>query len=99
MKARIVDFITFNEGESTERIEFRIEFDRPFINLNMKDYGFEIVGKSKNGNSIISFTVNKNRGTDKDDDITSRATVPFQIAYAVSITRRRDWNMILLKLL
>ena len=36
------------------------------------------------GNSIISFWVDKHRSTDDDDD-TSDAIVPFQVAYAVSI--------------
>ena len=39
---------------------------------------------SKNGNSIISFSVTKLRNTDEDDENDS-TVVPFQIAYAVSI--------------
>ncbi len=39
---------------------------------------------SKNGNSIIKFSVDKYRSTDEDDDY-SDTVVPFQVAYAVSI--------------
>ena len=37
------------------------------------------------GNSIISFSVNKFRSTDEDDDNSNSTIVPFQIAYAISI--------------
>ena len=40
---------------------------------------------AKNGNSIIRFFVNKYKSTDEDDDTSSDAVVPFQVAYAVSI--------------
>lgn len=85
MKARIVDFITLDEDKPTERIQFDIEIDRPLIGLNVNDYDFEIIGNAENGNSIIRFAVNKNKSTDEDDDGVSKAVVPFQIAYAVSI--------------
>ena len=51
----------------------------------MDDYEFEIIGNAENGNSIIRFAVDKNKSTDEDDDNASKTTVPFQIAYAVSI--------------
>lgn len=85
MKARIVDFTIIDAGKPTERIQFDIEIDRPLIDLNEDDYDFEIIGNAENGNSIIRFEVNKNRSTDEDDDSVSKAIVPFQIAYAVSI--------------
>lgn len=85
MKARIVDFITLDKDNPTERIQFDIEIDRPLIDLNVDDYDFEIIGNTENGNSIIRFAVNKNKSTDEDDDGVSKAIVPFQIAYAVSI--------------
>lgn len=46
---------------------------------------FFIVRNASNGNSIIRFSVSKNRSTDEDNDGISKAVVPFQIAYAVSI--------------
>lgn len=85
MKARIVDFTIIDADKPTERIQFDIEMDRPLIDLNEDDYDFEIIGNAENGNSIIRFEVNKNRSTDEDDDSVSKAIVPFQIAYAVSI--------------
>lgn len=85
MKARILDFITLDKDKPTERIQFDIEIDRPLIELNVEDYDFKIIGSTENGNSIIRFAVNKNKSTDEDDDSVSKAVVPFQIAYAVSI--------------
>ena len=37
------------------------------------------------GKSIISFSVNRYRSTDEDDDDNDSTVVPFQVAYAVSI--------------
>ena len=53
--------------------------------MDTKDMDFSIVGTANNGNTIIRFIVNKNKTTDEDDDGVSKAIVPFQIAYAVSI--------------
>lgn len=85
MTGRIVDFLLLNEGKATEGIQFDIEIDRPLIDMDMKDMDFTIVGTAANGNSIIRFVVNKNKATDEDDEGPSKAIVPFQIAYAVSI--------------
>lgn len=85
MKGRIVDFIILDTEELTERIQFDIEIDRPLIDLDVDDYNFEIIGNTGVGNSIIRFEVSKNKSTDEDDDGVSKTTVPFQVAYAVSI--------------
>ena len=85
MKGRIIDFEIIDIGMPTECIRFDIEIEKPLIGLNVDDYDFEIVGNSTSGNSIIRFTVNKNKSTDDDDDGFSKAIVPFQISYAVSI--------------
>lgn len=85
MKGRIIDFEVLNEGAANESIQFDIEIDRPLIEMNAKDMDFTIVKNTTNGNSIIRFFVNKNKSTDEDDDGVSKANVPFQIAYAVSI--------------
>lgn len=85
MKAKIVDFAFLNEGQANESIQFDVELDKPLIELNMQNRNFTIIGTNQEGNSIIRFEVFKNKSTDDDDDETSRATVPFQIAYAVSI--------------
>ena len=85
MKAKIVDFAVINEGQANESIQFDVELDKPLIELNMDDRNFTIIGTNQEGNSIIRFEVFKNKSTDEDDDETSRTTIPFQIAYAVSI--------------
>lgn len=85
MTGRIVDFLLLNEGKAAEGIQFDIEIDRPLIDMDTKDMDFSIVGTANNGNTIIRFIVNKNKTTDEDDDGVSKAMVPFQIAYAVSI--------------
>lgn len=48
-------------------------------------YEFELIGESEAGKSIISFSVNKYRSTDEDDEDNDSTVVPFQVAYAVSI--------------
>ena len=85
MTGRIVDFLLINKDKATEGIQLDIEIDRPLIDMDMKDMDFTIVGTAANGNSIIRFVVNKNKTTDEDDEGPSKAIVPFQIAYAVSI--------------
>ncbi|MBQ5318259.1 MAG: AAA family ATPase [Oscillospiraceae bacterium] len=85
MKAKIVDFRVLNDGQANESIQFDIELDKPLIELNMEKRNFIIIGTNSEGNSIIRFEVYKNQSTDEDDDETSKTTIPFQIAYAVSI--------------
>ncbi|MDF2503045.1 ATP-dependent RecD-like DNA helicase [Clostridium sp.] len=85
MKGRIIDFEVLNEGKANESIQFDIEVDRPLIEMDAKNMDFTIVKNATNGNSVIRFVVNKNKSTDEDDDGASKALVPFQIAYAVSI--------------
>lgn len=85
MTGRIVDFQLINEGEKSEGIRFDIEIDKPLIEMDSKNMDFSIVSNTANGNSIIRFVVNKNKSTDEDDESASKAFVPFQIAYAVSI--------------
>lgn len=85
MKAKIVDFVVLNQGQANESVQFDIVLDKPLMELNMENRNFSIIGTNIEGNSIIRFEVFKNKSTDEDDDGTSKATVPFQIAYAVSI--------------
>lgn len=66
-------------------IQFDIQLDRPINELQARGYDFELINEPNNTNSTIRFSVNKYRSTDYDDDGTSEAVVPFQIAYAVSI--------------
>lgn len=85
MTGRIVDFELLNEEKTSEGIQFDIEIDKPLIEMDTKNMDFSIVSNTANGNSVIRFVVNKNKSTDEDDEGASKAFVPFQIAYAVSI--------------
>ncbi len=67
------------------KIHFFIELDTSINELDASKYDFELAGISEKGKSIISFIVNKLRGTDEDDDYDNSTIVPFQVAYAVSI--------------
>jgi ATP-dependent exoDNAse (exonuclease V) alpha subunit len=66
-------------------ILFKIELDELINEKDALDYRFDIIGQSKVGNSIISFSVNKYRGTDEGDENDNSSVVPFQVAYAISI--------------
>lgn len=79
-KGRIVGITT-----EERKIIFKIELDRAINEMDAKGYDFELDSLSSSGNSIISFSVNKYRNTDEDDDDNDSTVVPFQIAYAVSI--------------
>lgn len=67
-----------------QQIQFNIELEESINELEAGFYAFELVGVSESGNSIISFSVNKFRSSDEDDDNNS-TVVPFQVAYAISI--------------
>ena len=66
------------------RIWFEIELEIAINALDANGYSFQLLRVSENGNSIIGFWVDRYKNTDDDDD-SSDAVVPFQVAYAVSI--------------
>lgn len=68
-----------------QQVCFDIELDESINEIDACEYDFELIGESEVGNSIISFSINKYRGTDEDDDDDNSTIVPFQVAYAVSI--------------
>lgn len=68
-----------------QQIWFDIELEDSINEIDAWNYDFGLLGESENGNSIISFSVNKYRSTDEDDDDNNSTVVPFQVAYAVSI--------------
>lgn len=80
LKGRIVRIETFHD-----EIQFDIELDKVLNQLDADGHDFQLMGNSDNGNSVIRFLVNKYKSTDEDDDASSDAVVPFQVAYAVSI--------------
>ncbi|WP_206813126.1 ATP-dependent DNA helicase [Paradesulfitobacterium ferrireducens] len=85
MKGRIVGIEILDSEKPTERIQFDIELDKVINGVDAFDQDFELLDSAESGNSIIRFCVNKLKSTDEDDDESSKAVVPFQVAYAVSI--------------
>lgn len=85
MKGRIVGIEILDSEKPTERIQFDIELDKVINGVDAFDQDFELLDSAESGNSIIRFCVNKLKSTDEDDDDSSKAVVPFQVAYAVSI--------------
>jgi DNA replication protein DnaC len=80
LKGKIAD-IQILKGEA----QFDVELDIAINELDAEGYEFELLESAENGNSVIRFIVQKHRNTDEDDDASSSAVVPFQIAYSVSI--------------
>lgn len=68
-----------------QQIWFNIELEESINEIDAWGYDFELIGESEVGKSIISFSVNKYRSTDDDDEDNDSTVVPFQVAYAVSI--------------
>ena len=68
-----------------QQIRFIIELEESINEIDARGYDFELIGKSETGKSIISFSVNKYRSTDEDDEDNDSTVIPFQVAYAVSI--------------
>lgn len=79
LKGKIIEIKLFGD-----MIQFDIEIDKTINAMDTDLYDFELIENSMNGNSIIRFKVNMYKNTDEDDD-SSDAVVPFQVAYAVSI--------------
>lgn len=78
LKGKIVDIKVLDK-----QIEFEIEIDKVINALDTQWYNFQLVS-SDSKKSVISFKVNEFPTTDEDDE-SSEAIVPFQVAYAVSI--------------
>lgn len=73
-----------------QEIQFDIELEESINEIDAWEYGFELIGESEAGRSIISFTVSKYRSTDEDDEYNNSSVVPFQVAYAVSIHKAQS---------
>ena len=71
--------------QEERQLRFDIELEEPINGIDSSGYSFDLVGESETGKTIISFSVNKYRSTDEDDDVNDSTVVPFQVAYAVSI--------------
>ncbi|MBV7508618.1 ATP-dependent RecD-like DNA helicase [Bacillus sp. sid0103] len=85
MKGWIVGIEILDSGELTERIQFDIKLDTVINGVDAFGQDFELLDNSESANSVIRFCVNKLKNSDEDDDSSSKAVVPFQVAYAVSI--------------
>lgn len=73
--------IIHNFKEEVGSVIVQIELDKSINEFDLVD-GVELVGQSKNNNSIIEFVISKYITSDNDD---IESTIPFNIAYAVSI--------------
>lgn len=74
LKGRIVDIVAY-----PDRVQFDVWLDRTVTAIDVEGYDLEYVG-----DSTVRFDVYQPGSTD-DDDETSDTSVPFQVAYAVSI--------------
>ena len=70
--------------KSRTDIQFDVEVDCEISSLSAGSVGLELVGSSKNGKSVVRFTVNKFVDDDESEK-QRKQVVPFQVAYAVSI--------------
>lgn len=87
MKGRILNVSIFSDGDADERIEFDIELDKIINGLDVITGEFELLEEElyeEVQNSVIRFSVYKNKNTDADD-LDARTIIPFQVSYAVSI--------------
>ena len=78
LKGKIVDIKLLDK-----QIEFDIEIEKVLNELDTQWYDFELIS-SNTHKSVIRFIVNQFPTTDEDND-SSDAIIPFQVAYAVSI--------------
>jgi len=85
MKGKIVAIRVSDKNEPNGYIQFDVELSKVVNGMDARGCDFDLLDNSPNGNSVIRFKVFKMRSTDEDDDGNSRAVVPFQVAYAVSI--------------
>ena len=85
MKGKIVGIELCNPDDPSGYIQFDIELTKVINGMDALGCDFELLTNSANGNSVIRFKVYKTRSADEDDVRNSRAVIPFQVAYAVSI--------------
>lgn len=85
MKGKIVGIEVVNPDNTTGYIQFDIELNKVINGMDALMQDFELLENTQRGNSVIRFKVYKTKSTDEDDEGSSRAVVPFQVAYAVSI--------------
>lgn len=79
LKGKIVNIKLFEE-----KIYFEVEIEKTINELDSMFQDFELIESENIDKSVIGFYVNKHKSGDEDDD-SSDAVMPFQVAYAVSI--------------
>lgn len=87
MKGRILNVSIVSDGNVDERIVFDIELDKVINGMDVIVGEFELLEQQiypKVSNSVIRFSVYKNKNTDLDN-LDLRTIIPFQVSYAVSI--------------
>lgn len=81
LKGRIVDI-----EETENEVYFSIEIDKVLSGIQVAGTEIELLPQRREGKSVVRFPVKKvSEGGDDGDDMDMETTVPFQIAYAVSI--------------
>ena len=81
LKGRIIDI-----EEMPNEVYFSIEIDKVLNGIQVAGTGIELLEQRNPGKSIVRFPVKKKKdGDDDGDEMDMETTVPFQIAYAVSI--------------
>jgi ATP-dependent exoDNAse (exonuclease V), alpha subunit - helicase superfamily I member len=83
-KGTIVGIKILSPGTTMRQIQFDIKLDKVLNGMDAFGRDFELLHNPDEGSSVIRFCVNVAKSTD-DDENSSRAVVPFQVAYAVSI--------------
>jgi hypothetical protein len=79
LKGKILN-IEFSE----DKIKFDLEINKSINELEVFGHDLTLLRETTNGKSVISFYVYKKLNSDEDDE-SSNTTVPFQVAYAISI--------------
>ena len=80
LKGKIIDI-----EEDMQKVWFTIEIDKAINELEIQFLDLELIGESENNKSVVRFYVSKYRNADEDNDSDLTTTVPFSVAYAVSI--------------
>lgn len=70
--------------KTTNEITFEIEVDMPLTEFDAVAAGFELLEWNVPGHSLIRFSVD-NYVDDDENERSSKAVIPFQVAYAISI--------------
>lgn len=73
-----------NIEENEEYVWFSIEIDKVLNGIHVARTSLELLPRQNDGKSIVRLAVKKKKAGD-DDNIDAETSIPFQIAYAVSI--------------